>query len=44
LIQAIYSLNQDASRLDMTSMDALLLKEAEKHGMLVEERDGTRRL
>ena len=26
----------------MTSMDALLLKEAEKHGMYVEEVDGTR--
>uniref|UniRef100_A0A453AXY6 Uncharacterized protein n=1 Tax=Aegilops tauschii subsp. strangulata TaxID=200361 RepID=A0A453AXY6_AEGTS len=26
----------------MTSMDALVLKEAEKHGMVVEEVDGTR--
>jgi hypothetical protein len=26
----------------MTSMDALVLKEAEKHGLCVEEVDGTR--
>ena len=37
-----YPRNQDASLLDMTSMDALVLNEADKHGMLVEEVDGTR--